>query len=216
VLPRPGATPPTHTHTITRLHAPHPRVQTAEVLDAEGWLHTGDVGLWLPGGRLKIIDRKKNIFKLAQGGRRGCRACRRRQQGRRGACRRWHVPAAPACAGARRHHVAVPPSHPTPHTPCTHSAHSPPAGEYIAPEKLENVYGRCPFVMQAFVYGDSLRAQLVSGCSCCPRGGGGKLGAAEPALLPPLPATLCHPPPCDLPRHGRRRRRHQQQHPSLP
>lgn len=32
-------------------------VQTREVVNDEGWLQTGDIGLWLPGGRLKIIDR---------------------------------------------------------------------------------------------------------------------------------------------------------------
>jgi non-ribosomal peptide synthetase component E (peptide arylation enzyme) len=49
--------------------------QTREMLDAEGWLHTGDIGMWLEGGRLKIIDRKKNIFKLAQVAHQALRHC---------------------------------------------------------------------------------------------------------------------------------------------
>lgn len=36
---------------------------TAEVIDAEGWFHTGDVGTFVEGGFLKITDRKKEIFK---------------------------------------------------------------------------------------------------------------------------------------------------------
>uniref|UniRef100_A0A8D3CK26 Long-chain-fatty-acid--CoA ligase n=1 Tax=Scophthalmus maximus TaxID=52904 RepID=A0A8D3CK26_SCOMX len=41
--------------------------KTAETIDAEGWVHTGDIGKWLPNGTLRIVDRKKHIFKLAQG-----------------------------------------------------------------------------------------------------------------------------------------------------
>ena len=75
--------------------------KTSETIDKHGWVHTGDIGAILPNGALKIIDRKKNIFKLAQ-------------------------------------------------------------GEYIAPEKLENNYGKIDIVKQICVYGDSLQSFLVA------------------------------------------------------
>jgi long-chain acyl-CoA synthetase len=40
---------------------------TREVLDADGWFHTGDAGFFDPRGHLVIIDRAKDVGRLADG-----------------------------------------------------------------------------------------------------------------------------------------------------
>ncbi|KAH9997491.1 hypothetical protein BJV77DRAFT_1078521 [Russula vinacea] len=73
---------------------------TKETIDAEGWVHTGDIGEIDDYGRFRIIDRIKNIMKLAQ-------------------------------------------------------------GEYVALEKIEEVYARIPVAMQVFVHGNGLKSYLI-------------------------------------------------------
>ncbi|CAF4379284.1 unnamed protein product, partial [Adineta steineri] len=70
-------------------------------IDKDGWLHTGDIGQWTAYKTMKIIDRKKNMYKLSQ-------------------------------------------------------------GEYVAPEKIEDIYARSRFIGQIFVYGDSFENFLVA------------------------------------------------------
>lgn len=75
--------------------------RTIQTIDSQGWHHTGDIGEWLGNGTLKIIDRKKHIFKLSQ-------------------------------------------------------------GEYIVPEKIENIYINSQYVEQVFVHGESLKSCIVA------------------------------------------------------
>jgi long-chain acyl-CoA synthetase len=40
---------------------------TKEIIDVDGWLHTGDIGVMVENRYLKITDRKKEMFKLSSG-----------------------------------------------------------------------------------------------------------------------------------------------------
>ncbi|KAI9181787.1 hypothetical protein LWI28_018582 [Acer negundo] len=52
---------------ITLFSGYYKRKDLTEEVVIDGWFHTGDIGEWQPDGAMKIIDRKKNIFKLSQG-----------------------------------------------------------------------------------------------------------------------------------------------------
>jgi long-chain acyl-CoA synthetase len=41
--------------------------ETAKAISEDGWFHTGDVAMIDEMGHVKIIDRRKNVLKLAQG-----------------------------------------------------------------------------------------------------------------------------------------------------
>jgi long-chain acyl-CoA synthetase len=71
------------------------------MVDEEGWVHSGDIAILLPGNRLKIVDRRKNIFKIDK-------------------------------------------------------------GEYVAPEKVENILKLSNLILQSWVHGISTQSYPVA------------------------------------------------------
>ena len=55
-----------HGYNITPGYFRNPEL-TAKAFDKDGFFSTGDIAIILPNYALKIVDRKKNFFKLAQG-----------------------------------------------------------------------------------------------------------------------------------------------------
>jgi len=105
--------------------------KTDETWDQYGWLHSGDIGTIDAAGNIHIIDRRKNIFKLAQ-------------------------------------------------------------GEYIAPEKIENIYVQSKYILQCWVYGDSLKSQCIA--IIVPDHDTVKVWAQEKGLPPDDLQALCNSP----------------------
>lgn len=54
-------------HCVSRGYLSPDGTSLISALDADGWLPTGDVGSFDSKGRLKVIDRKGDVFKLANG-----------------------------------------------------------------------------------------------------------------------------------------------------
>jgi long-chain acyl-CoA synthetase len=110
-------------------------VISAEVLEEDGWLHSGDIGEMQSNGTLKIIDRKKDIFKLSQG--------------------EYIAYVSPfpfrnaTCTHARTHAR-------------THDMPANGTKQPCSPDKLESAYVKSPYVAQIFIYGSSLKASLVA------------------------------------------------------
>ncbi|KAI9002982.1 hypothetical protein DFJ74DRAFT_442670 [Hyaloraphidium curvatum] len=95
--------------------------KTAETIDSDGFVLTGDVGELLPDGSIRIIDRSKNVFKV---------------------CFQSRIVRSVSHARSGTYQMMQ--------------------GEFVAPEKIEAVLLRCPWLAQLYVHGELLKRFLVA------------------------------------------------------